>query len=138
TAPHRSHRPFLALLLQSDVQLARFGLAADLNGPQRGDLVLPLRALLARFLLLERGGMHFTEETVENISGLIAAQESVLCDEAGELQHDLVTCSDAGHDGLRVAAAEAAREVLQRRVEVAELRRRDERNERQHECNSAP
>src|SRR5207248_2918409 len=45
TAPYRSHRPLLALLFQSDVQLARLGLAADLNGPERGRAVSDHRAL---------------------------------------------------------------------------------------------
>src|SRR5207244_1364318 len=127
TAPYRRHRPLLTLLLQSDVQLARLGLAADLNGPQRGDLVLPLRAFLARFLLLERARMNLAEQSVEEVGGLIAPEEPIFRDKAGELQHDLVTGGDAGHDDLWVAVAETHPEILQRRVEVAELRRRDER-----------
>src|SRR5205807_4318945 len=104
--PHRRHRPLLTLLLERDVQLARLRFPRHLNGPDRGDLVLPLGAELARALLLERGWMYFAEEPVEQVRGLIAAVEAVLGNEAGELQHDLVARRDARDDGLRIAVAE--------------------------------
>src|SRR5262245_26903245 len=134
TAPHRSHRPCLALLLQRDVQLPR----AALNGPRGGDVVLPLGAHLARALRLKARGVHLTEEPVEQVRGLIAAEKAVLVDESRKLEHHLVAGGDAGHDRLRVPAAKAALEAVHGLVEAPELRRGDERHERQYDCHSAP
>src|SRR3954468_20806251 len=132
--PDRYHRPAVALLLERDVQLARLGFAGILNRPGAGDVVLLLGAALHGLLLFERGRLDLVEETVEQVRGLIAAEEIALLDEAGELQHHLVARRHAGNDRLRVAAAESALQIRHRRVEVAELRGRDQRNEKKQGC----
>jgi hypothetical protein len=95
-------------------------------------VILPLGALLARAQLLESAGVDLVEEAVQKIRRLIASEESALFHESRELQHDLLTVADAGHNRLNVSAAEPTREVRHGRVEVSKLRRRDKRDEQEH------
>ena len=98
-------------------------------------MVLPLGADLARALRVEAARLDFVEEAIEQICGLVAAIErTALIDETGELQHHLVAVGHAGHDGLRVAAAEAAREVRHGHIEVLELRGGNRGEECEHHC----
>src|SRR5215212_10252905 len=122
------------LLLQGDVQIAR----AVVDDPAGLDVMLPLGALAADAHTLEAARLDLVEQPVEQVGGLIAAEEAALVRQPRELQHDLLVRSDPGHDGVDVGAAEAALEVRHRRVEVAELRRCDHRDEQQYQSESRP
>src|SRR6266545_2034109 len=132
---NRGDRPAAVLLLaQGDVELAILHAAGGADGPVGDDVVLPLGADLARALRVEAARLGLAEKRVEDVRGLVAAEEAALIDETGELQHHLVAVGHAGHDGLRVAAAEAAREVRHGHVEVLELRGCDDRQEGERHC----
>src|SRR6202008_413522 len=95
---HRNDRPVIALRLQRDVEITRFRLPVVLNRPAGDDVVLTLRADLARAALIERRGTHFAEQTFQKVRRLIAAEEAALVHQTGELEHDLISVSDAGDD----------------------------------------
>src|SRR5689334_6246182 len=100
-------RVSIALLLQRDVEVAR----AFVDHPARLDVMLPLGTLALDAHTLEAAGLDLVEQAVEQIRGLIAAEESALLHEPRELQHDLLVGSDPRHDRIDVGAAEAALEV---------------------------
>src|SRR5205814_898436 len=117
-----SDRPLVFIVSQRDVEVARLRLSGNLHGPRRSDLVLPLGALFRGALEVEGARLHASEETVEEVRRLVAAVVvPVLFDESGELQPHLVALADSCDDRLRVAAAEAARQVRHCHVEVLEL-----------------
>src|SRR5688500_1218778 len=87
---------------------------------------------------LEASRHDLVEEAVEQIGSLITTEETVLVGQSRELQLYLRVGTDAGHDRVDVAAAETAFEVGHRRVEVAELRLRDERDEQHDESDTRP
>ena len=82
--------------------------------------------------------MYLVEQSVQKIRRLIASEKAAVVDQSGELQHDLIPVGDAGDDRLRVTAAKPTRQIRQRRVGVLVLGRRDERHERNQQCDLAP
>src|SRR5688500_4149693 len=130
----RHDRPFAISLLQSDVQVTR----TASNAPFRSDVVLPLGTHAAGAHALETARLDLVEQSVQQVRGLVAAEEAALVRETGELQHDLFGAADAGHDRVDVATAEAPLEVRHRRIEVAELSRGDHRYEQQYKSDLRP